>query len=206
MPQDETLSRDNGAEVITDITDQTLAEEGPGDVPTLEDVPAGAAADGAGDEPADLRAQLAEANRRADAEHDACLRALADFANYKRRTQEDAARQREILTEHLLTRLLPVVDNFERALASAQATQDYDKLVTGVGAILRQLQDFLAREGVQTIEAVGQPFDPNFHNAVMRDETTDYPENMVVEELQKGYTLGERVLRPSMVKVATGTE
>ncbi len=66
------------------------------------------------------------------------------------------------------------------------------------------MQDFLAREGVTTIEAVGQPFDPNFHNAVLRDETADYPENTVVEELQKGYTLGERVLRPSMVKVATG--
>jgi molecular chaperone GrpE len=78
--------------------------------------------------------------------------------------------------------------------------------VGGVNATLRQMQDFLAKEGVQPIDALYQPFDPNFHNAVLREETTEYPENTVVEELQKGYTLGERVLRPTMVKVSTGGE
>ena len=200
MPQDdETSPRPGGADVLTDITDQTLAEEGPGDVPTLEpDVPS--------DDPAVLRTQLEMANQRADAEHDAFLRARADFANYKRRVQEDTARQRDIVSEQLLTRLLPIIDNFERALASAQTTQDYDKLVGGVSAILRQMQEFLAKEGIETIDAVGQPFDPNFHNAVAREETIEYPENAVVEELQKGYTRGDRVLRPSMVKVATAAE
>ena len=193
----------NGAEAIRDITDQTLMEEEPGDIPTADGQPADA---GAAEDMAALRAQLEEANRRADSEHEAYLRARADFANYKRRTQEEAARQREIVNEHLLLRLLPIIDNFERALQSAETTRDYDKLVTGVNAILKQMQDFLAKEGVTVIEAVGQPFDPNYHNAVMRHETTEYPENTVVEEMQKGYTLGERVLRPSMVKVAAGAE
>jgi molecular chaperone GrpE len=200
MPQDEATSpRPDGAQVLADITDQTLAEEAPGDIPSAQE-------DVSSNDPAVLQAQLEAANRRADDEHAAYLRARADFANYKRRAQEEAARQRAILTEHLLTRLLPIVDNFERALASAQTTQDYDKLIGGVSAILRQMQDFLTREGISVIESVGQPFDPKFHNAVAREETTEYPENMVVEELQKGYTLGERVLRPSMVKVATGAE
>lgn len=194
-------------EALADITDQTLAEERPGDVPAVE-VPTveTTAPDENGDDLAALQAQIDAARREAETKHDAYLRALADFANYKRRTQEESARQRDVVREELLTGLLPIIDNFERALASAQTTQDYDKLVAGVQAILRQLQDFLTREGVTEIESVGQPFDPNFHNAVLRHETTEYPENTVVEELQKGYTLGKRVLRPSMVKVAAGTE
>jgi molecular chaperone GrpE len=166
-----------------------------------------AAADASNDASADLQTQLEEANRRADAEHDAYLRALADFANYKRRAQEDAARQRDFGNEKLLTSLLPIVDNFERALQSAQATKDYDKLIDGVNAILRQMQDVLAKNGVEAIDATpGEAFDPNLHNAVLREETTEYPENAVVDELQKGYTLAGRVLRPSMVKVAAPTE
>ena len=154
----------------------------------------------------DLRAELAEANDRADKEHDAYLRALADFANYKRRTEEERASQRGFINEKLLLSLLPIVDNFERAVQSATTTKDLDKLLGGVELILRQLQEFLTREGVTPIDAVGQTFDPNFHNAVIRHETDEHPENTVVEELQKGYTLGDRVLRPTMVKVATGSE
>lgn len=206
----DTSPNTDNPEILADITDQTLADEQPGDVPTV-DIPTvettGAPEpDESGDELSTLQAQIDEARREAESKHDAYLRALADFANYKRRTQEESARQRDIVREEILTGVLPVIDNFERALASAQTTQDYDKLVSGVQAILRQLQDFLTREGVTGIEAVGQPFDPNFHNAVLRHETTEYPENTVVEELQKGYTLGKRVLRPSMVKVAAGTE
>lgn len=204
MPQNESSTMDNRDEILTDITDQTLADDGPSDIPSALPDPAFEAGV---EDVASLRAQLEQANQRADAEHEAFLRALADFANYKRRTQEETARQREYVNESLLGRLLPIVDNFERALQSAQATQDYDKLVGGVHAILRQLQEFLTKEGLQAIKAdQGDPFDPNYHNAVMRHETTEYAENTIVEELQKGYTLGERVLRPSMVKVATGTE
>jgi molecular chaperone GrpE len=197
MPQDTTQTDD--AEIVADITDQTLADDGPEDIPHVDD-------DAVPDDPATLRAQLEEMRHRANTEHEAYLRALADFSNYKRRTDEEKERLRGIVNENLLLGLLPIVDNFERALQSASTTKDYEKLVTGVNAILRQMQDFLTKEGVTPIDATGQPFDPNYHNAVLRHETTEYPENTVVEELQKGYTRGDRVLRPSMVKVATGTE
>lgn len=149
---------------------------------------------------ADLQAQFEQ-------EHQAHLRARADFANYKRRTDEENKRIRAVVGEDILTGLLPIVDNFERALGAAEATQDFEKLIGGVRATLRQMQDFLTRQGVEPIAAEpGDAFDPNIHNAVLRDETTEYPENAIVAELQKGYTLAGRVLRPAMVKVATGAE
>jgi molecular chaperone GrpE len=189
MPQEETTAE---AEIAADMTDQTLADD---DAPTLND---GAAAGG------DPAARLAAAEARADAEHEAFLRARADFANYKRRTEEDREALKSYLTTDLLKRLLPIVDNFERALQAAETTKDFDKLIGGVNAVYRQLQELLTREGVTPIDALYQPFDPNLHNAVLREETTEHPENTVVEELQKGYTLEGRVLRPTMVKVAAG--
>jgi molecular chaperone GrpE len=150
--------------------------------------------------------RLQDAITRADAEHEAFLRARADFANFKRRTEEERESLRVFLSSDLLTRLLPIVDNFERALTASETTRDFEKLIGGVNAVYRQLQDYLARAGVTTIDAVDQPFDPNLHNAVMREETTEHPENTVIEELQKGYEMNGRVLRPTMVKVAAGAE
>jgi molecular chaperone GrpE len=169
---------------------------------------ASAAAGSAGDavDVAVLDAELEAANKKAEEAHEAFLRARADFANYKRRVEEERESLRQFVNNDLLTRLLPIVDNFERALAASAQTNDYEKLVTGVNAVYRQFQDFLAREGVAPIDALFQPFDPNVHNAVLREETTEHPENTVVEELQKGYTLHGKVLRPTMVKVATGAE
>lgn len=158
-------------------------------------------------DPAALHAQLTDLQTKLDQEHEAYLRARADFANYKRRNDEEKERIRSIVGEDILTGLLPVVDNFERALSAAEATRDYEKLVGGVQATLRQMQAFLTKQGVEPIQAdPGDLFDPNVHNAVLRDETTEYAENTIVEELQKGYTLSGRVLRPAMVKVATGAE
>jgi molecular chaperone GrpE len=161
---------------------------------------------GAAVDVATVDAELEAANRKAEEAHEAFLRARADFANYKRRVEEERDSLRQFVSNDLLTRLLPIVDNFERALTAAAQTSDYEKLVTGVNAVYRQLQDFLTREGVAPIDALFQPFDPNIHNAVLREETTEHPENTVVEELQKGYTLNGKVLRPTMVKVATGAE
>ena len=134
------------------------------------------------------------------------MRARADFANFKRRTEEERESLKSFLTADLLTRLLPIVDNFERALTAAESTRDYEKLIGGINAVYRQMQDYLTRAGVTVIDAVDQPFDPNLHNAVLREETTEHPENSIIEELQKGYTLDGRVLRPTMVKVAAGAE
>ena len=158
------------------------------------------------DDPEMLRALLDEANKRAHADHEAFLRARADFANFKRRTEEERESMKAFLSERMLKGLLPITDNFDRALLASETTKDYDKLIGGINAVYRQLADFLTREGVEVIDALHQPFDPNLHDAVMREETTEYPDNTVVAELQKGYTIGGRVLRPTMVRVSTGTE
>jgi Molecular chaperone GrpE (heat shock protein) len=187
-------------EVVADLTDQTLAAD------TAEDVYLGDSESDANNanDVATLRAQLEEALKRADEEHEAFLRARADFANFKRRTEEEKESLRQFLSSDLLLGFLPIVDNFERALAAAAQTEDYEKLVAGVNAVHKQMLDFLNRAGVTPIEALNQPFDPNFHNAVARDESGDAPENTVVEELQRGYLLGSRVLRPTLVKVSGG--
>jgi molecular chaperone GrpE len=151
-----------------------------------------------------LRAEIESLKQQVSEGQDAFLRARADYMNLKRRAEEERDSLRSYVTGDILTRLLPVIDNFERALVAAEQTKDYDKLIGGVDAVYRQLQTFLQKEGVQTIEALHQPFDPNLHNAVLRDEDSEEPENTVVEELQRGYRLGDRVLRATMVKVAVG--
>lgn len=142
------------------------------------------------------------AEKRAEEEHDNFIRTLADFNNYRRRSREEMESARKFAVEDIVIRLLPVLDNFERAIKTAEEMKDYDALHGGVILILRQLRDVLEKEGVKPIEAEGQEFDPNFHEAVMREDTEDYPDNTVIEEFQKGYTLGDKVIRPSMVKVA----
>ncbi len=141
------------------------------------------------------------AEKRAEEEHDNFIRTLADFNNYRRRAREEMESARRFAIEDIVIRLLPVLDNFERAIKTAEEMEDYDALHGGVILILRQLRDVLEREGVKPIDAEGQEFDPNFHEAVMREDTEDYPDNTVIEEFQKGYTLGDKVIRPSMVKV-----
>lgn len=148
-----------------------------------------------------LLAQLEEANRKVTEVNEARLRALADYANLKRRGEEERDNLRQYVVEDMMKRLLPIVDNFERAISASEQTREYDKLIGGVNAVYRQLQELLTKEGVTKIDAVNQPFDPNVHNAVLREEDSDHPENTVVEELQKGYMLNGRVLRPTMVKV-----
>ena len=152
---------------------------------------------------AQLRSELESAKRAVEEEHNLYMRALADFANYKRRRQDESETQMQFANQELILKLLPVVDNFERALRAAQENENFQALAEGVSLTLRQLQDILEKEGIKPIEAVGQEFDPNVHEAVMRMESKDYPDNTVVEELEKGYMLGSRVIRPAKVKVAT---
>lgn len=141
---------------------------------------------------------------RADAEQsrDLYLRTLADFDNYRKRQREETLRQVNGAREDLVGKLLPVVDNFQRAIESAEAGHSFDALVEGVTLTLRQLAEILEREGLEPIEAVGQQFNPELHEAVMSVETDEYPENTIVEEFEKGYTINGRVLRPSKVRVA----
>lgn len=151
----------------------------------------------------ELRERCEAAEQRAEEEHDNFLRTLADFNNYRRRLREELDQARQFAIEDIVIRLLPILDNFERAIKAAEEIRDFDALHGGVILILRQLRDVLEKEGVKPIEAEeGQQFDPTKHEAAMREDTEDYPDNTVIEELQKGYVLGDKVIRPSMVKVA----
>lgn len=129
------------------------------------------------------------------------LRMQADYDNFRRRTNQEKASQEKYRAQNLISDILPALDNFERAL-SVEITEDSSKsLYDGVKMVHRQLVDALKNEGVEVIETVGQEFDPHLHQAVMQVEDENFESNVVVEELQKGYKLKDRILRPSMVKV-----
>jgi molecular chaperone GrpE len=156
----------------------------------------------------DLLAQLEEteaalARTREQAEDNLrnWQRAAADFSNYKRRTDEDRRVADQFANAVLLTRVLAVLDDFDRALASVPEDV-HEGWLDGIRLVERKLRGLLEAEGVTPIEAIGQPFDPNIHEAVVHQDTTDAPDNTVIGEVQRGYLLHGRVLRPSLVQVA----
>lgn len=148
-----------------------------------------------------LEAELVKAKAKAEDYYGQLQRMQADFDNYRKRTQKEKTELIKYAAERLVGELLPVLDNFDRAVSAAKVNPDFTSFSQGVEMILRQMQTALSKEGLRAMEAVGQPFDPNLHEAVLRVDSEDHPENTVVEELQKGYYLKEKVLRPCMVKV-----
>ena len=130
---------------------------------------------------------------------DRLQRTMAEFDNFRKRTEKEKASMYIIGAKEIVEKILPVVDNFERGLATAH---EGDAFADGMKMIYKQLMTTLDELGVKPIEAVGQPFDPNYHNAVMHVEDESLGENVVAEELQKGYTYKDFVIRHSMVKVA----
>jgi molecular chaperone GrpE len=149
-----------------------------------------------------LERELEEA-RRSDAEHrNNWHRSAADFANFKRRTDEERATLTHFSNAILIGKLLGVLDDFDRALESVPAEEANDPWVEGVQLVERKLRNVLESEGVTPIEAVGQQFDPNLHEAVVHEDTADHPDNQVIDELQRGYRLHDRLIRPSLVRVA----
>lgn len=129
------------------------------------------------------------------------LRLQADFDNYRRRTRQEQAELGSFVTQNVIREYLPILDNFERALAN-RPTEDVSGFGAGVEMIFRQFFGVLEKQGVTVVETVGTMFDPSRHEAIMRDEASDQPEGTVVAELQKGYMVGGKVLRPALVKVA----
>lgn len=126
------------------------------------------------------------------------LRLYADFDNYKKRAVKDKADALTYAVSPLVEKLLSVLDNFDRALASGESDSPFYE---GVKMVSKQLNDILHNEGLCEIECEGKPFDPNYHNAVMVDNLEDVEDNIITQQLQKGYTFKERVIRSSMVKV-----
>ncbi len=152
-----------------------------------------------------LQADLEKAQAQAAEYLDGWQRSRAEFANYKKRVEVEREEWRRTSNEALLLRLLPVVDDFERAFQKIPHEWADSPWVNGISMILRKLQVFLESQGVVPIQAAGQRFDPQQHEAVLLEETAEHPEGTVIAEIQRGYRLGERVLRPAQVKVATNT-
>ncbi len=150
----------------------------------------------------DLSEELDQVRAELEETKDRFLRGLADFDNYRKRV----AREREQLTrcanEELIKRLLEVIDNIERALTAASETHDLEGFRKGIELIYQHITDILSKEGLCPIECMGKDFDPNYHEAVMAVEKGDAESEKVVEEVQKGYTLDGRVIRPSKVVVS----
>lgn len=142
-----------------------------------------------------LQTEVAELNNR-------LLRAQADYDNFRRRTRLDMEAAAKYKAQSLIEELIPAIDNFDRALAVKAESDDAKSLLQGMEMVYRQLTEALKNEGLETINAVGQSFDPHYHQAVMQVESDEHEPNQVVEELQKGYKLKDRVIRPTMVKVS----
>jgi molecular chaperone GrpE len=134
---------------------------------------------------------------------DRLLRSIAEFDNYRKRIERERKELAEFVSFEILNDLLPLVDDLERALAAAEGTQTVGTYRAGVELILKQLAELLRKKGVTAIEAKGADFDPHVHQAVATEASTAHRDNEVIEELRRGYRLGERLLRPAMVKVAS---
>ena len=142
---------------------------------------------------------LEEVRRERDALQDRLLRTAAEFDNYRKRMDRERRELAEYTGGEAIKDLLPIIDNLERAL---QAAAQDDPLRKGVELIHKQMLEILRRRGVTPIEALGADFDPNVHEAVTQEESAQHREGEVMEELQRGYKVGDRLLRPAMVKVA----
>jgi molecular chaperone GrpE len=149
-----------------------------------------------------LRERTAALEKERDEFRTLLQRTRADFENYQKRAQREASQERRYWHGPLALDLLPILDNFERAVAAARQAGETGPLVQGVAMVQSQILDALRRHGITRIEAQGQPFDPNLHQAVMQQPTRAQPPNTVVQVLEQGFMLHDRVLRPARVVVA----
>lgn len=156
--------------------------------------------------PVDEQESEAQTMERLQAEAEEYLdgwqRARAEFANYKKRIEKERESARERITGEIITRYLGVMDDLERALAKSPETEACSEWVAGVELIYTKFKSILEAEGVETIEEEGLRFDPNIHEAISYEDSDEHEEGSVIEVTQRGYKLGDRVLRPAMVRVA----
>jgi molecular chaperone GrpE len=151
----------------------------------------------------DPQALALEASRKlADENHERYMRVQADYDNFRRRSRQEKEDFAKYASSKLIEQLLPIVDNFERALTASQSVKDFDILIKGIEMTAKQLDQVLASEGLKSIESVNQPFNPEYHQAIMQVESAEHEEGVIVEEVQKGYILKDKVIRPAMVKVS----
>lgn len=187
---DRTVSEIEGAD-STDTGKETSREHHPGK-------------DGADDKKGRHRLsdELEKARAEAKEMHERYLRSAADLENFKKRIVKEAEENRRYASEELVKAMIPTVDNLERAIAHSEGNTDSAALLEGIRMVHKQFMDTLAKFGVEQITALGKPFDPNFHQALMQVKTNESPPNTVVSEVTKGYLLNGRLIRPSMVGVS----
>ena len=153
-----------------------------------------------------LEKELAGKSEEAKENYDKFLRNMADFDNFRKRMNKEKSDIHRYGSENLIKSMLPALDNFERALSAAKVNRDFDAFIAGIEMIYANLLSTLEKEGLNPIGAEGEPFDPYLHEGVMHVESENAAEGTVLEELQRGYRLHDRVIRHSMVKVAKETQ
>jgi molecular chaperone GrpE len=186
---------------------EKAAEAGDNDKQDLKRDPDQAAENQIDDPLEDLAQKLKLKEQEAQENYDRLLRVSADFDNYKKRASRDMEEFRKFSNQSLIKEMLSVVDNLELAINSTNGHQTIDKgLLDGLAMTHTEILKVFEKFSVKPIIAKGQPFDPTFHEAVMQEATDEYPANTVINELQKGYLIHDRLLRPSMVVVASSKE
>jgi molecular chaperone GrpE len=154
-----------------------------------------------------MEAKFEAKEKEAEENYDRLLRLSAEFENYKKRSSRESEEFRKFANQSLIKEMLSVVDNLELAMNSTNGHKDIDKdLLQGLAMTHREILKVFEKFNVKPIDAKGQPFDPTYHEAVMQEETNDYAKNTVINEMQKGYMIHDRLLRPSMVVVAKPRE
>ena len=147
--------------------------------------------------------ELTKLQEKYDELNNQYLRLAADFENYRKRQAQERESLLKYGTENALKKMIEVLDNFERGEKALENVEDCEKCKESFNLVHKQVVDTLTKLGLETIEAAGQEFDPNFHDAVMQTPTSEHPEHTIISELQKGYKMGDKVLRPALVNVAT---
>lgn len=211
------FSADIGEDVIAAALDSVdkrtrsgespAADEAPGSAPEAEgDLPSAVEFSGEEAPPAEAeavaQARVRELEAQVRAEHELALRAAADLDNYRKRSQRDLQEGIRYANEKLIKDFLPVMDNLERALEQGSSARDWAALEQGLKMTRKHFEDTLARHGARPLASLGQPFDPNLHEAMGTTETTEAPPNTVVSEVLRGWMLNDRLVRPALVSVA----
>lgn len=184
-------------EAVDEITNETdtVEEDAEADAETLIEEPV--------EEPDDLEYQLEAALQEAAEHKDSWMRTQAEFQNYRKRIEREQVKMREDAAVRVIKHFLDVLDDIDRALANRPAEGEGADWAEGIDLIYRKLQTILENEGVVQMQVEGEQFNPNLHEAIAQEESPDHESGQVIEELQKGYMIGERVLRPALVRIAS---
>ncbi len=187
---------DNDGEKLKEKEDQLSEEE------TSEDEAVAENSDTSDERAKEMKEALAKLEQELENLQARYLRVQADFDNYRKRTKQEKQADAKYRSQTLAELLLPVLDNFERALVVQTTNEESEAILKGVEMVYRQFIEALKQEGIEEVEALGEPFDPHKHQAVAQEKSEEHESGIVIEVLQKGYRLKDRIIRPAMVKVS----